>query len=67
MGTHRVIIVPAAFQQLAHSRAEATAEVTQARHIHHWFIPDGMNPHRTTSAAARLPNEFGDLLPLYTV
>ena len=36
--THRVIIVPAAFQQFAQGLCEAAAEVTQVKDVHHGLI-----------------------------
>lgn len=65
--THRVIIVPAAFQQLAQGLCEAAAEGDAGKGMFTTPLsPDGTEPATHYISSGPIAAEFGDLLPLTT-
>jgi hypothetical protein len=63
--THRVIIVPAAFQQLAQGLCEAAAEGDAGKGMFTTGLSaDGTEPASHYISSGPIANEFGDLLPL---
>ena len=65
--THRVIIVPAAFQQLAQGLCEAAAEGDAGKGMFTTGLSaDGTEPATYYISSGPIATEFGDLLPLTT-
>ena len=65
--THRTIIVPAAFQQLAQALCEAAAEGDAGRGMFTTGLSaDGTEPATHYISSGPIAAEFGDLLPLTT-
>ena len=65
--THRTIIVPAAFQQLAQGLCEAAAEGDAGRGMFTTGLSaDGTEPASHFISSGPIAAEFGDLLPLTT-
>lgn len=65
--THRTIIVPAAFQQLAQGLCEAAAEGDAGKGMFTTGLSaDGTEPASHYISSGPIANEFGDLLPLTT-
>lgn len=65
--THRTIIVPAAFQQLAQGLCEAIAEGDAGKGMFTTGLSaDGIEPAAYYISSGPIANEFGDLLPLTT-
>ena len=65
--THRTIIVPAAFQQLAQALCEAAAEGDAGRGMFTTGLSaDGTEPAMHYISSGPIAAEFGDLLPLTT-
>lgn len=63
--THRTIIVPAAFQQLAQGLCEAAAEGDAGKGMFTTGLsPDGTEPASHYISSGPIAAEFGDLLPL---
>ena len=63
--THRVIIVPAAFQQLAQGLCEAAAEGDAGKGMFTTGLSaDGTEPATHYISSGPIATEFGDLLPL---
>lgn len=63
--THRNIIVPAAFQQLAQGLCEAAAEGDAGKGMFTTGLsPDGTEPASHYIGSGPIATEFGDLLPL---
>ena len=66
--THRTIIVPAAFQQLAQGLCEAAAEGDAGKGMFTTGLSaDGTEPASHYISSGPIAAEFGDLLPLTTV
>lgn len=65
--THRTIIVPAAFQQLAQALCEAAAEGDAGKGMFTTGLSDtGTEPASHYISSGPIATEFGDLLPLTT-
>lgn len=63
--THRTIIVPAAFQQLAQGLCEAAAEGDASKGMFTTGLSaDGTEPASHYISSGPIATEFGDLLPL---
>lgn len=63
--THRTIIVPAAFQQLAQALCEAAAEGDAGKGMFTTGLSaDGTEPASHYISSGPIATEFGDLLPL---
>ena len=66
--THRVIVVPAAFQQLAQGLCEAAAEGDAGKGMFTTGLsPDGSAPATHYISSGYIFQEFADLLPLTAV
>ena len=66
--THRVIIVPAAFQQLAQGLCEAVAEGDAGENMFTTGLSaTGESPITHYISAGQIYQEFADLLPLTTI
>ena len=66
--THRVIVVPAAFQQLAQGLCEAAAEGDAGKGMFTTGLsPDGSAPATNYISSGYIFQEFADLLPLTAV
>ena len=66
--THRVIIVPAAFQQLAQGLCEAAAEGDAGKGMFTTPLSvDGTEPATHYISSGHIEQQFADILPLTTV
>lgn len=66
--THRTIIVPAAFQQLAQGLCEAAAEGDAGKGMFTTALSaDGQEPPTHYISAGKIEQQFADILPLTTI